>query len=280
MRITTARKSTPFFWRDWLSDPCLNACSHGAQGLWMRMLCIAGINEGRDYGYVVIGGKPIDPKHFVSGASPLPVVEQEFKELQDKGVFSRDRRGFIFCRRMLRAQKNRENGRLGGNPNLLSFMEKEEVGYPAIGKGKGKGNRSSKGKERSTARQQMPDEWKPNVTGIGYAKERGFADERISQMIVACRDYHIRKGTMIAGERGLAATWRTWVNNEIKFNGAGHGQRSNHRRSTREEVILSAARSIAAEMDRDGRQPEILERGSSAIDGRREDQCFSFDKRH
>ena len=29
-----------FWWRDWLTDPNLSACSLAAQGLWMRMLCI------------------------------------------------------------------------------------------------------------------------------------------------------------------------------------------------------------------------------------------------
>jgi hypothetical protein len=66
-------------------------------------------------------------------------------------------------------------------------------------------------------RRSMAENWQPTQDGIRYATERKFDKQRISQMIRACRDYHIRRGTLIAGERGLAATWRTWVENEIKF---------------------------------------------------------------
>ena len=51
------------------------------------------------------------------------------QELELNGVFSRDRRGVIYCRRMVRAEKSRSNGRLGGNPNLLKTKEnKNQVG--------------------------------------------------------------------------------------------------------------------------------------------------------
>ena len=75
----------------------------------------------------------------------------------------------------------------------------------------------SRRSKRRSPRQQIPEDWKPDEKGIAYARERRFDDAKIGMMVRACRDYHIKHGTLIAGEKGLAATWRTWVENEIKF---------------------------------------------------------------
>ena len=45
-----------FYWSDWADDPALALCSLAAQGLWMRLLCIAA--QGTPYGHVNINGKP------------------------------------------------------------------------------------------------------------------------------------------------------------------------------------------------------------------------------
>ncbi len=39
-----------FYWNDWQGDPCLRVCGLAAQGLWMRMLCLAA--EADPIGYV------------------------------------------------------------------------------------------------------------------------------------------------------------------------------------------------------------------------------------
>ena len=49
---------TKFFWQDWAADPALRMCSFAAQGLWMRVLCLAA--EADPIGYVVVNGKPLD----------------------------------------------------------------------------------------------------------------------------------------------------------------------------------------------------------------------------
>ena len=71
--------------------------------------------------------------------------------------------------------------------------------------------------KRRANRSTISDDWTPDEKGIAYATERGFDSAKINQLVRACRDYHIKHGTLIAGERGLAATWRTWCENEIKF---------------------------------------------------------------
>ena len=49
---------TKFYWSDWESDPALRLCSLAAQGLWMRMLCIASAHD--PIGYVAVAGRGLE----------------------------------------------------------------------------------------------------------------------------------------------------------------------------------------------------------------------------
>jgi hypothetical protein len=123
-----------FFWSDYASDPALKVCGFAAQGLWMRMLCIAA--EHSPVGYVAINGRCLDPQAIarVCGGS-LDEVSELLSELESNGVFSRDRRGWIYSRRMLRdakkARNARENGKKGGNPKLRKQTENPEPDNPS-----------------------------------------------------------------------------------------------------------------------------------------------------
>ena len=110
-----------FFWSDWESDPSLRLCSLAAQGLWMRMLCVAAHHD--PIGFVCISGRPLavtDLARLASGTETE--ADALVQELDRNGVFSRDRHGRIYCRRMVKeARVNataRNNGKKGGNPNL------------------------------------------------------------------------------------------------------------------------------------------------------------------
>ena len=110
-----------FFWSDWSNDPALRICSLAAQGLWMRMLCIAA--EADPTGYVTVNGRPIGVTDIARLAGVTETeCESLLAELDWNGVFSRDRKGAIYSRRMVRdaktAKKNRENGKKGGNPTI------------------------------------------------------------------------------------------------------------------------------------------------------------------
>ncbi|TGQ52559.1 hypothetical protein EN836_19215 [Mesorhizobium sp. M1C.F.Ca.ET.193.01.1.1] len=119
-----------FFWSDWESDPNLRLCSLAAQGLWMRMLCIAAAHE--PVGYVAIAGKRLDEAALARLAG---CAENELgmllSELEQNRVFSRDRHGRIFSRRMTadarKARVARRNGLRGGSPSL----SKERVFSPS-----------------------------------------------------------------------------------------------------------------------------------------------------
>lgn len=108
-----------FFWADWESDEALKLCSPGAQALWMRMLCVCSKADG----YLTIAGEKLDADAMVvlTGWPPSD-VRAWWDELKRWRVFSIEGRGKVYCRRMVREAKKaetaRQNGQLGGNPNL------------------------------------------------------------------------------------------------------------------------------------------------------------------
>ena len=110
-----------WFWSDWQSDPSLRHCSYAARGLWMDLLCIAGMHD--PIGYVAVAGQPLNETSIarMTGGTESEVVVL-LGELERNGVFSRDRNGRIFSRRMIRDAKKaataRKNGKNGGNPSL------------------------------------------------------------------------------------------------------------------------------------------------------------------
>ncbi len=109
-----------FFWSDWLSDTGLRRCSLAARGLWMDMLCFA--TDCDPPGYLVQSGLPFDSADIarLTGAS-VQEVAPLLEELERNGVFSRDRHGTIYSRRIVRDVKKHEsavtNGRKGGESN-------------------------------------------------------------------------------------------------------------------------------------------------------------------
>jgi hypothetical protein len=110
-----------FYWSDWLSEPKLKMCSLSAQGLWMRMLCIAA--DANPVGYVIVEGQPLGATELAAECGKsIREVTSALAELQRWGVFSTDRRGRIYSRRMIqdvkKAKTARENGKNGGNPSL------------------------------------------------------------------------------------------------------------------------------------------------------------------
>jgi len=122
-----------FFWNDWRADPALRLCSFAARGLWMDMLCLAASHE--PVGLVAVGGRGLDAGAIarMSGGDPAEVAAL-IAELETAGVFSRDRQGRIYSRRMVadarRTDAARLNGLKGGNPNLRPNHGKDDENPP------------------------------------------------------------------------------------------------------------------------------------------------------
>lgn len=176
-----------FYWADWQSDPKLKLCSLAAQGLWMRMLCIAA--DAKTVGYVTVDGKPMGAEEIaIIAGQPAKAVKPLLDELERRGVFSRSGKGVIYCRRMVVDQKKaraaRKNGKLGGNPTLGKQSENG-----ALVKG---GDKPHKPKAKK------PEDIPPNPPGGGTANLEGF-DEGWSLYPISGRANH--------GEDLAAAEW-------------------------------------------------------------------------
>ncbi len=121
--VTPAKRQPWLKWypADWRSDPRLRMCSLAARGLWADL--IAYMHEGQPYGHLTVDGIAPDLAG-VSGlvGRPVPEVRKALAELESRNVFSRTTTGVIYSRRMVRdkakADRDRANGKGGGNPNL------------------------------------------------------------------------------------------------------------------------------------------------------------------
>jgi hypothetical protein len=157
--------ASKFFWPDWRSDPCLRTSSLAARGLWMEMLCIAA--EAQPTGYVLVNGRSpsITDLARLAGA-PEDEVQSLLAELDAAGVFSRDRKGRIYSRRMVRDLKrsveNQKNGKKGGNPLLCNYEQKT---YPV--------NPSDNGEDKPPLPSSPSISNPPTPQGGNFRKGRG-----------------------------------------------------------------------------------------------------------
>lgn len=118
--MTAKNPSDTWFYNDWENDPALKACSLAAQGLWMRLLCIAARSPER--GVVQIGSLnfsfPGGLAHIASAVGrPLEEIAPLIDELVSSGAASLDRKKRITNRRMVRtfalSAKRSEAGKNG-----------------------------------------------------------------------------------------------------------------------------------------------------------------------
>lgn len=183
---------TKFFWSDWQADPALRLCSYAARGLWMDMLCIAATHD--PIGYVSVAGRGLSETDIarMTGGSESE-AHALILELEQNGVFSRDRKGTIYSRRMIGDAKKSaiamKNGKKGGNPNLSN----ETVILPSV---KGEVKPPDKPQEplpitqtelkelpdRSGQRNSYPDDfqafWKAYPTDPNMSKKEAFKEWR------------------------------------------------------------------------------------------------------
>jgi hypothetical protein len=107
-----------------------------AQGFWMRLLCIAAAHD--PIGYVAVAGRGLDETSLalMTGCKESEAITL-LGELERNGVFSRDRHGRIYNRRMIADAKKaaiaKKNGKNGGNPSL-----RKQNDIPASDKGQDK----------------------------------------------------------------------------------------------------------------------------------------------
>jgi hypothetical protein len=89
------------WWSDWAGDNALSLCSLAAQGLWMRLLCLAAQNE--PHGSILIGGRQPTNLELAKLIKP-PIKIAQFQkllgELERRNVAKRKPDGTLFSSRM------------------------------------------------------------------------------------------------------------------------------------------------------------------------------------
>jgi hypothetical protein len=123
---------TKFYWTNWLGNVSLRRSSIAARGFWMDVLSIAAQND--PIGYVDLTGADFfDLMSRISGVSEAD-AKKYTAELEKNGVFSRDRYGRLYCRRMVRdnakLQEAIKSGRRGGR---ISRDKKKGIFKPSEG---------------------------------------------------------------------------------------------------------------------------------------------------
>lgn len=114
------------FSADWRAEPTLKLCTEGARLLWWEMLLIMAESERR--GFLLINGRQPSPDEIaVLTNTDREQVGSRLDELERNGVFSRNRDGIIFSRRIVSDEKKaktaQKNGRKGGNPTLSNTKQ-------------------------------------------------------------------------------------------------------------------------------------------------------------
>ena len=113
--------SIQFYPGDWLRDS-VSGCSLAAQGLWLRLMML--MHDSKNYGYLTITGKPVAEEFLARKCGiDLTSFKELFSELEIAGVPSRNAKGIVFSRRMVRDAATRRAKSLagksgGGNPNF------------------------------------------------------------------------------------------------------------------------------------------------------------------
>jgi hypothetical protein len=148
-----------FFWADWDTDPALKLCSFAAQGLWMRMLCIAASHD--PIGYVAVNGRGLDAPAIARMTGGVePEVSALLDELDQNGVFSRDRHGRIFSRRMIRDAKvskaRSKSGSVGASVTNEKRYGNSDLPQQNLGKGSANGSANSR-PQKPEARSHKPE---------------------------------------------------------------------------------------------------------------------------
>lgn len=129
MSDTQRKPWLKFYPSDWLGDERLRLCSLAARGLWADMICL--MHKSDPYGHMLVNGLAPTTKQL---ARMLGTGQQEvhalLKELGDAGVYSQTEFDVIYSRRMVRdgerQAKLHEQGKLGGNPNLIRGAKRKD----------------------------------------------------------------------------------------------------------------------------------------------------------
>ncbi|PKR55423.1 hypothetical protein [Thalassospira marina] len=195
-----------FYPSDWRSDPAVRVCSLAARGLWVEMLCI--MHEATPRGYLTIKGHAVTDAQLaaLSGAT-IDEITNLIGELETMGVFSRDGKGCIYSRRILRDEKKskiaQKNGKKGGNPKFsstgVSNGKQKDISASVNPQDKGR-DKGQPNTQKPEARSQIPeDRDNDKSSSLSGDDEKWIENEG--------RDYLISTGSSDSQARRIVNDW-------------------------------------------------------------------------
>jgi len=131
------------------------------------------------------------------------------------------RKEWEWCSRSRTHQSGRAKSRWSKEKPNAGDAQPGNAPYPTPPKDslEGKPSREARPK-RAKARTPIPDEWSPSDVDLTYASKRGFEPRQVGQMSAAFANHHRARGNLMAD---WPSAWRTWVENEIKFQRTRNG---------------------------------------------------------
>jgi DNA-binding transcriptional ArsR family regulator len=127
--------SFQFYPGDWLRDAGLRACTVASRGVWMDLLCYMHDSPVRGL-LLKSNGQPFTEGELSRALGlSTAALRRHLTELESAGVFDKNADGVIVSRRMAADEEARQqasdNGRKGGNPELLKGKPQ---GLPEVAK--------------------------------------------------------------------------------------------------------------------------------------------------
>lgn len=109
-----------FYTTDWIGEPKLKLVSRAARSLWIDMLCLM---HQAGTGRLELKGQPMTQKELATILGDNPrTIKKLMAELADAEVSIIVEGSFVASSRMIedfeKAERDRSNGRMGGNPSL------------------------------------------------------------------------------------------------------------------------------------------------------------------
>jgi hypothetical protein len=227
-----ANRFMKFYPSDWRSEKRLKLISRAARSLWIDMLGLM-FDEGT--GRLEVDGRPMTVKELadILGDNPR-TTKKLLAEIEEKGVSSRDKDGFVISRRIVqdfkKAEQDKLNGRKGGNPALKTRENGEKGVNPK--------DKTQKPEARSQSKKEAPNGASKNIRGTRLVEDwvlprdwgewavgEGWSVQQIRTESDKFKDYWIAQ----PGARGVKldwqATWRNWMRNSKATKGSRHDQR-------------------------------------------------------
>ncbi|SRR6266404_152842 len=252
-----------FYPADWRADPALRMCSLAARGLWMEMLSI--MHEADPRGSLLINGNSIDAKQLAGlcGAPPRETIRL-LSELEAAGVFSRANDGTIFSRRMKRddekAERDKANGKTGGNPRLRAGVNPPDKAQSPEAKGQNPEFRIQKERKKRPRASALVAPWTeadrerfwaafPNK--IGKADAMKAFDKASGKVTPEVMFPALNRYANKTDDRPFCNP-STWLNQErwLDQPAANNGNRTSSPRTSGVDAILAVATRKARELDR------------------------------